>query len=119
MEATTYGWLVLAFPLAGSLLIAFGFKALPGRSAGWIGTAAIGLSFAASLGMLFEILDLPVEERQLTNSLYDYASAGGLDVRLNVLVDPLSIYMCLIVSGISTMIHLYSISYMTSDRGFN
>ncbi len=52
MEPTTYGWLVLAFPLAGSLLIAFGYRVLPGRSAGWIGTAAIGLSFLASLGML-------------------------------------------------------------------
>jgi len=119
MEATTYGWLVLAFPLAGSLLIAFGWKLLPGRSAGWIGTGAIGLSFLASIGMLAGVLDLPVEERQLTDSLYDYASAGGLDIQMNVLVDPLSIYMCLIVSGISTMIHLYSISYLTSDRGFN
>ena len=119
MEPTTYGWLVLAFPLAGSLLIAFGYKVLPGRSAGWIGTGAIALSFLASLGMLFQILDLPVEEQQVTNSLYDYASAGGLDIQLNVLVDPLSVYMCLIVSGISALIHLYSISYMTSDRGFN
>ncbi len=119
MEPTTYGWLVLAFPLAGSLLIAFGYRALPGRSAGWIGTAAIGLSFLASIGMLTQILDLPVEDRQVTNSLYDYASAGGLDIQMNVLVDPLSVYMCLIVSGISTMIHLYSISYVTTDRGFN
>ncbi|MGZ8621483.1 MAG: NADH-quinone oxidoreductase subunit L [Solirubrobacterales bacterium] len=118
MEATTYGWLVLAFPLAGSLLIAFGWKLLPGRSAGWIGTAAIGLSFLASVAMLVQLVDFPVEERQLTNSLYDYASAGGLEIQLNVLVDPLSVYMCLIVTGISTMIHLYSISYLTSDRGF-
>ena len=43
----------------------------------------------------------------------------GLDIQLNVLVDPLSVFMCLIVSGVSTLIHLYSISYMTSDRGFN
>ena len=119
MEPTTYGWLVLAFPLAGSLLIAFGYRVLPVRSAGWIGTAAIGLSFLSSLGMLTQLLDLGVHERQLTNSLYDYASAGGLDIQLNVLVDPLSVYMCLIVSGISTMIHLYSISYVTTDRVFN
>ena len=35
-----------------------------------------------------------------------------------MLVDPLSVFMCLIVSGVSAMIHLYSISYMTSDEGF-
>jgi NADH-quinone oxidoreductase subunit L len=119
MDATTYGWLVLAFPLAGTLLISLGWRRLGGRSAGWIGTTAIALSFAASLGMLSQILDRPVEDRQLTSALYDYASAGGLEVELNILVDPLSIFMCLVVSGISTLIHLYSISYLTSDRGFN
>jgi NADH-quinone oxidoreductase subunit L len=118
MDATTYGWLILAFPLAGSLLIALGFRVLPGRSAGWIGTGAIGLAFLATLGALFKILDLPVEERQLTNSLYDYASAGGLDIQMSILVDPLSVYMCLIVTGISTLIHLYSVAYMASDKGF-
>jgi NADH-quinone oxidoreductase subunit L len=118
VEPTTYGWLVLAFPLAGFAINSLGFKKLPGRSPGWIGTAAIGLSFLASIGMLVKLLDEPVEGRQLTSSLYDYASAAGLDIQLNVLVDPLSVYMCLVVSGISTLIHLYSVSYMTSDRGY-
>jgi NADH-quinone oxidoreductase subunit L len=118
MDATTYGWLVLAFPLAGSLLIALGWKLWPGRSAGWIGTGALALAFLASIGMLVEILDLPTDERQLTNSLYDYASAGGLHIEMNILVDPLSVFMCLIVTGVSMLIHLYSISYMTSDHGF-
>ena len=100
MDATTYGWLVLAFPLAGTLVISLGWRALPGRSAGWIGTGAIALSFLASLGMLVQILDLPVDVRQLTSSLYTYAGAAGLDIEMNVLVDPLSVYMCLIVSGV-------------------
>src|SRR5882757_1947535 len=119
MSATAYGWLVLAFPLAGTLLIGLGYKRLPGRSAGWIATAMIGLAFLASIGMLVKLLDLPVDHRQVTSSLYDYASAAGLNIQLNILVDPLSVYMCLIVSGVSMLIHLYSISYLTSDRGFN
>src|SRR3954465_8459731 len=119
MSATAYGWLVLAFPLAGALINGIGFRALRGRAAGWIGTAAIGLAFLASLGMLIKLLDVGGDERHFTSSLYDYASAAGLDIQLNVLVDPLSVYMCLIVSGVSTLIHLYSVSYMTSDRGFN
>jgi NADH-quinone oxidoreductase subunit L len=119
LSATAYGWLVLAFPLAGTLIISLGWRWLPGRSAGWIGTAMIGLSFLASLGALVQILGDPVDARQHTSTLYDYASAGGLEIPLNVLVDPLSVYMCLIVSGVSALIHLYSISYMTSDRGFN
>jgi NADH-quinone oxidoreductase subunit L len=118
MSATAYGWLVLAFPLAGTLINGIGFRRLPGRTPGWIGTAAIGLSFLASLGMLFQLLDVGTAERHFTSSLYDYASAAGLDIRLNILVDPLSVFMCVVVSGVSMLIHLYSISYMTSDRGF-
>ncbi len=119
MSATAYGWLVLAFPLAGTLIVSLGWKRLPGRSAGFIATGMIGLSFLASLGALIQLLGDPVDARQHTSSFYDYASAAGLDIKLNVLVDPLSVYMCLVVSGVSALIHLYSISYMTSDRGFN
>jgi NADH-quinone oxidoreductase subunit L len=118
MDATTYGWLILAFPLAGSMVIALGWKVLPGRTAGWVGTGAIGLAFLAAIAACVQLLDHPAEERQLTSSLYDYASAGGLDIQMNVLVDPLSVFMCLVVTGVSTLIHLYSISYMTSDAGF-
>ena len=118
MSATAYGWLVLAFPLAGALINGLGFKRLPGRSAGWIGTAAILLSFLASLGMLAQVLDVGTEERHFTSSLYDYASAAGIDIQMNILVDPLSTFMCLVVSGVSALIHLYSVSYMASDRGY-
>jgi NADH:ubiquinone oxidoreductase subunit 5 (subunit L)/multisubunit Na+/H+ antiporter MnhA subunit len=45
MSATTYAWLVIAFPLAGSIVIALFWPRLPGRTAGWIGSAAIGLAF--------------------------------------------------------------------------
>jgi NADH-quinone oxidoreductase subunit L len=41
----------------------------------------------------------------------------GVDAKLQVLVDPLSIFMCLVVSGVSTLIHIYSIGYIRSDRG--
>jgi NADH-quinone oxidoreductase subunit L len=118
VSATGYGWLVLAFPLAGTLVNGLGFRWLPGRAAGWVGTAAILLSFLSALGMLFQVLDVGTEERHFTSSLYDYASAGGLDIQLNILVDPLSVFMCLVVSGVSALIHLYSVSYMSSDRGY-
>jgi len=45
LNAATFGWLVLAFPLAGSIGIALGWTKLSGRAAGWIGSAAIGLAF--------------------------------------------------------------------------
>jgi len=119
VSATTYGWLVLAFPLAGCLISAFGWRVLPGRAAGWIGTAAIALAFLSSIGALVALLDKPVQSRELTSSLYSYASAAGLDIKLGILVDPLSVYMILVVSGVSALIHLYSVAYLASDRGYS
>jgi NADH-quinone oxidoreductase subunit L len=115
--ATTYGWLVLAFPLLGTLVIAFGYRVLPGNIAGVIGTAAIGLAFLASLGALIALQGHSASHRELESSLWNYASTVGVNARLSILVDPLSVFMILIVTGISTMIHLYSISYMDEDRG--
>jgi len=114
---TTYGWLVLAFPLLGTLIIAFGYRVLPGNIAGVIGTAAIGLAFLAAIGALIALQGHSPSHRELESSLWDYASTVGINARLAILVDPLSVYMILIVTGISTMIHLYSISYLDEDRG--
>jgi NADH-quinone oxidoreductase subunit L len=118
MSATTFAWLVLLFPLAGTLLIGFGFRSLPGRSAGWIGTAAIALAFLAALGALISMQGNAPSHRELTSSLWSYAVTVGIDAHVSILVDPLSVYMILVVSGISTMIHLYSVSYLEEDRGF-
>ncbi|HYC82580.1 MAG TPA: NADH-quinone oxidoreductase subunit L, partial [Solirubrobacterales bacterium] len=53
------------------------------------------------------------------SSLWDYASAAGLDIKLGIYVDPLSIFMVLVVTGVSTLIHLYSFGYMGSDAGYH
>jgi NADH-quinone oxidoreductase subunit L len=118
VSATSYGWLVLAFPLAGMLIIALGWRVLPGRLPGWIGTAAIFLSFLASTGALLDLLDHPEDDRQLVDSAWTYASTGDFVVDLAILVDPLSVFMCLVVSGVSFLIHLYSVAYMGGDRGY-
>jgi len=118
MAATSYGWLVLAFPLLGMLVIGVGFRSLPGRSAGWLGTGAIFLSFLAALGALICLQGHSPEHRQLVSSLWNYASTVGVDGQVSILVDPLSVFMVLVVTGVSTLIHLYSISYMEGDRGF-
>jgi NADH-quinone oxidoreductase subunit L len=118
MSTTTYGWLVLAFPLLGTIAIGAGFKRLPGRSAGWIGTGAIFLAFLASLGALISLQGHAADHRQLTSSLWSYASTAGIDAQMSILVDPLSVFMILVVTGVSAAIHLYSVSYMSSDRGY-
>ena len=64
MSPTTYRWLVLAFPLAGSLVIALGWRWLPGRTAGLIGSAAIGIAFLNAIGALVQHgNDAPARQR--------------------------------------------------------
>jgi NADH-quinone oxidoreductase subunit L len=118
VSPTTYGWLVLAFPLAGMLVISLGWRWLPGRSAGWIGSAAIGLAFLSAIGAFAALLDRAPGDRAAVSSAFDYAKTAGIDVPLGILVDPLSVFMALVVSGVSFLIHVYSVAYLGSDRGY-
>jgi len=118
VSATSFGWLVLAFPLAGLLVIALAWRVLPGRSAGWIGSAAILGSFLSSIAALIDLQDHAENNRQLVDSAWTYASTADFNVDLAILVDPLSVFMCLVVSGVSFLIHVYSVAYMGGDRGY-
>src|SRR5215213_9139259 len=113
-----WGWIILACPLVGCLVVSLGFRAWPGKLAGWLGTLAIAGSFAASIGALLALQSRGHEERQVVAVAWDYANTAGVDAQLSLLLDPLSIFMALVVSGVSTLIHLYSVSYMASDRGY-
>ncbi len=119
MTATTFGWLVLLCPLVGTTVLALGFKRWPARTAGWIGTTAIAASFGLSIAMFITLQRHTPEHRVYTSTLWNYVVTVGVDAKLSILVDPLSVFMALVVSGVSTLIHLYSITYLTSDRGYS
>jgi NADH-quinone oxidoreductase subunit L len=114
----TFGWLVLALPLLGSLLIAFGHQVLPGKTPGYLGTLAIAGSFACAVLALLRLESLGEEERQVRSVAWDYANTVGVDAQLTILVDPLSLLMMLVVTGVSMLIHIYAVGYMESDRGY-
>jgi NADH-quinone oxidoreductase subunit L len=118
MSPTTFGWLVLLCPLLGTVVIALGYRRLPGRSAGVIGTLAIALAFAFAIAAVISLQGRSPAHRQVTSTLWNYATTAGVDAKLSILVDPLSLFMALVVSGVSMLIHLYSISYMWEDRGY-
>ncbi len=119
MTATTFGWLVLLCPLVGTVVIALGWNRWPGRSAGWIGTLAIFAAFGCAVVTLVSIRAHAPAHRELTSTLWNYAVTSGLDAKMQILVDPLSVFMITVVSGVSALIHLYSVTYMQSDRGFH
>ena len=119
MSATTAAWLVLAAPLAGTIIIGVLYNRLPGRSAGWIGTGAIAVSFAFALVTLAKLQQAAPGHRQLVSTLWTLAGTTGVDAKLTVLVDPLSVLMICVVAGVSTLIHLYSVGYLQGDRGYS
>ncbi len=118
MSPTTWGWLVLLFPLLGTIIIGLGFRRYS-RAAGVIGTVAIALAFACAIGSLLSLLGRSPDHREVVSSLWNYAYSSGLDAKLQILVDPISVFMILVVTGVSTLIHLYSIAYMRSDKGYS
>jgi len=119
MSPTTFGWLILLFPLVGTAVIGLGFRRLGGISAGAVASLAIALSFAAAIGALVALLGRNGSHRELTASLWSYDFSVGVDAKLSILVDPLSVFMALVISGVSTLIHVYSIAYLKSDEGYS
>ena len=119
MSLQTYAWIVLLAPLAGAILIGLTFRVLPWKVHGWIGTLAIALAFLAAVGALFALQDLPEEERQVVSLAWNYGNTVGVDAQFSLLIDPLSVFMILVVSGVSALIHLYSVAYMASDAGYS
>jgi NADH-quinone oxidoreductase subunit L len=118
MTLNAAGWAILLFPLGGCVLIGLLHRALPHRLLGAIGTLAIGGAFVAAVLAFLKLEDLSEEERQVVAVAWDYAKTSGVDAELSILLDPLSIFMALTVTFVSTLIHLYSIAYMASDRGY-
>src|SRR3954452_11073235 len=116
METTA--WLILLFPLIGCVVIGLGFRVWPARVVGIIGTLAIAAAFVAALLTTLSLQDRAAEQRQVVFSAWDYAVTAGVDAKVSILVDPLSMFMALVVTGVSTLIHLYSVGYMGGDPGY-
>src|SRR3954452_11064777 len=115
---TTTGWLIVGFPLLGSIVIGLLFNRLSGRAAGLIGTAAIAASFVCAILTFASLQNRGAEDKQVVSSLWDYAHTVGVNAQLSILIDPLAIFMALVVTGVSMLIHLYSVAYMAGDRGY-
>jgi NADH-quinone oxidoreductase subunit L len=112
-------WLVPALPLAGFLILMVFGRRLGDPVAGWVATGVVGGSFAVVVSLFFDLLGRPAEERVLTQTLFTWIPAGDFSVDIGFLVDPLSITMCLFVTGIGALIHLYSIGYMKGDPNYS
>ena len=111
-------WLIPALPLAGFLALVVGGRVLGEPRSGWLATAAVGGSFAVVAATFIDMLSKDAEARTLHQTLFTWIPAGNFKVSMGFLADPLSITMCLFITGVGTLIHLYSIGYMHGDEKF-
>src|SRR5579872_4816438 len=107
------------FPLAGFAVLVVAGKRLGDPLAGWLGTAAVAASFVVACICLGSMWHEPGSARHFVENYYTWIPVGGLQVRVGLLLDPLSMTMCMFVTGVSALIHLYSIGYMRADPEFS
>jgi len=111
-------YLMPLLPLAGFVVLAAAGRRLGDPWAGWLGTATVGGSFVVACIVFAGLLHRAGGDRSFTQSLFTWIPVGGLQVKAAFLVDPLSMTMALFVTGVSALIHLYSIGYMKGDPDY-
>ncbi len=112
-------WLIPCLPLFGFLVLLVAGRKLGDPGAGWWATGVVALSFSVVVKVFFDLLALPTEEREITQTLFTWIPSGSFEVSIGFLADPLSILMCLFITGIGALIHLYSIGYMKGDEKYS
>jgi NADH-quinone oxidoreductase subunit L len=109
-------WVVPALPALGTAILLLFGRRLGEPKAGWLATGLMALAFAWSVVMLLALRD--VDPRSHTVDVFSWFPSGGLEVKLGFLADPLSVTFILFVTGVGTLIHLYSLGYMHGDENF-
>src|SRR3954447_11131040 len=111
-------WLVIALPLLGAGILLVGGPLARGRLDRYghlIGAVLPVLSFALSLVMFLQLASRDSSDRQVGQHLYTWFEAGGLNVGADLLYDPLTAVFLLLITGVGSLIHIYSIGYMEHD----
>ena len=106
---------LIALPLAGAAALLLGGR----RTDKWghfLATAMSASSFGVGLYQLSLMLDRPTEERAVTQKLFSWIAVGDFNIDAALLLDQLSICFVLLITGVGTLIHIYSISYMEHDE---
>ncbi|HJR90394.1 MAG TPA: NADH-quinone oxidoreductase subunit L [Aeromicrobium sp.] len=109
-----YAWLLVAIPLVSGLgLLVWGKEA--DRFGHLIGTAASAASFVVGLGAFVQLLARPADDRTFSKTLFTWIHAGPFHVDMAYTFDQLAALFVLLITGVGTLIHVYSIGYMAHD----
>ena len=106
--------LLIALPLAGAIVLLVGGRLLD-RVGHLIGCGTVLAAFVLGVVIFFRVLGQPVDEQLNTVTVFTWMQSGRLDIDLGLLIDPLSITFVLLITGVGSLIHVYSIGYMSHD----
>ena len=117
-------WLIPALPLLGFVTILVLGRRMGDPKAGYFATAMVGGSFIVTVGAFFDLMSRSSEERAHVQTVFEWIPLGNigdrvLHIDLAFLADPLSLTMCMFVTGIGSLIHLYAVGYMHGDPRFS
>ena len=110
-------WLIPFLPFAGFLVNATIGRRLPKQFSGLVAVASIAASFGLSVAAVFRLLGMPADggARAFQEDVFTWIGSGALQIPLSFRLDPLAAVMILVITGIGSLIHLYSTSYMHEE----
>jgi NADH-quinone oxidoreductase subunit L len=115
MSIATTAWIAYVSPLVGCVLLALFGTRLPQRLAGILASLAMAFAFSMATCVFVRLDNRAEDARSIHDTLWTWLSAGSFRVNMDILVDPLSATMLMIVTGVGFLIHVYSIGYMKGD----
>jgi len=107
-------WLLLLLPIAGAIVLLVGGRRLD-RVGHIIGCATVIVAFVLGVAMFFAMTASSGADRIRSLQLYNWFTSGTLSVDLDLRLDPLSLTFVLLITGVGSLIHIYSIGYMSHD----
>lgn len=111
---TNFIWLAIAFPLLGVVINGFWGHKLGRTLNGWIGAGTVAAAFGVGALVFAQVPGLPHHSQPVP--LWQWITISAFKVNVSLLVDPLSMVMTLVVTGVGLLIHIYAIGYMDHDK---
>lgn len=115
MEKTIVGLLLLS-PLLGFFFNGLRYKSKNYKLAGTIATGAVALSFLCTIFLFMKLVGLEEGQREIVIHFFDWMTLGQFKAQASFMVDVISIVMMLIITGVGSLIHLFSMGYMSHDE---
>ena len=111
-------WLIPLLPLMSFLIICLFAKLLPRRAVAFIAVGSVALSAVITIITGINFLSDRPQEGSIVSTLYTWMSAGSFTANVSLILDPLSLVFCFVITFVGALIHLYSVEFMSEDEGF-